>query len=606
MSFSGAGRGKSKAPKSAAGRLPVRCLSIFFPRHKFKLISVGKPADVTSGREYLVSLTLPSKDNAEFKGRGKLEKLARHEAAEAALKFFEIPGSDKMVKYGLPSDTKREVYVEGITHANAVSYVNKLFGPEAKFSDPVFISVNETPVWKATLSIQGHTFEQTGSNKRKAKQAVAITCIKTLENKDVNIVVPQMKLLSFEDSVMELMYNTLREYTNSVPKCFHRFRNVAGVYLHDANSTQVRRSGLITLAAGADAVNRESLNNTGTIVHDCNAEILALRAFRLFLYNQISEIMGMSNGSQQLFVERDTESGLFKLKDNFQVFLILNNPPAGDALVFKSISKQMSKSGYKHLLNCQQDKSGALQFAKRIIKSDKPKGVKYFSETHFHEEDHPMIVSPSDKLCLRNVVGIQGALLAQLMLPVYVTKYVISKTLMAKQEALERALYGRIEQHLVDIGLPFKVTKPQFATASYKLPIERMYGRFAGWVNCHNKDTSWEIIKLPQGQALSEIPKVLSQNSDESKADFVERKLEAGRQIESLLVPSSLCKIKLYEKFGKISKSLGQDKSLSYQDSKAKAEQYQVIKSQVKQAFATAELGKWPRKNVDSNNFCLG
>ena len=536
-----------------------------------------------------------------------MEKLARHEAAEAALKFFEIPGSDKMIKYGLPSDTKREIHVEGITHANAVSYVNKLFGPEAKFSDPVFISVNETPLWKATLSIQGHTFEQTGSNKRKAKQAVAITCIKTLENKDVNIVVPQIKLLSFEDSLMELMYNTLREHTNSVPKCFHRFRNVAGVYLHDATSTQVKKSGLITLAAGADAVNRESLNSSGTIVHDCNAEVLALRAFRVFLYNQISEMFGMPSGSQQLFVERDTESGLFRLKNNFQVFLILNNPPAGDALVFKSISKQMSKSGYKHLLNCQQDKPGALQFAMRIMKSDKPKGVKYFSETHFHEENQrPMIVSPSDKLCLRNVVGIQGALLAQLMLPVYVTKYIVSKTLMVKQEALERALYGRCEQHLVDIGLPFKVTKPLFATAAYKLPIDRMYGKFAGWVNCHNKDKSWEIIKLPQGQALSETPKVLSQNSDESNANFVERKLEAGRQIESLLVPSSLCKVKLYEKFGTISKSLGQDKSVSYQDSKAKAEQYQAIKSKVKQAFATAELGEWPCKNVDSNNFYLG
>ncbi|KAL5251913.1 hypothetical protein ACHWQZ_G014896 [Mnemiopsis leidyi] len=597
------GSGKSKAPKSAAGRLPVRCLSIFFPGHKFKLISLGKPADATSGREFLVSLTLPSRNNAEFKGRGKLEKLARHKAAEAALKFFEIPGCDKMVKYGLPSDIKREVNIEGITNANAVGYVNKLFGPEAKFSDPVQISVNDTPLWKAILSVQGHTFEQTGPNKKKAKQAVAITCIKTLENKDLNIVVPSMKLSSFEDSLMELMCNTLRKYTSSVPKCFHRFRNVAGVYLHDINSTQVKRSGLVTLAAGADHVDQEYSTNTGTIMHDCNAEVLALRAFRLFLYSQISEMLSISGRSEQLFVEKDIESGLFKLKDNFQVILILNNPPAGDALVFKSISKQMTKNVYKHLLNCHQEKPGALQFPMRVMKSDKPKGVKYFSETHFQENNQPVIVSPSDKLCLRNVVGVQGALLTQLMLPVYVTKYVVSKTLMAKQEALERAIYGRVEQHLLDIELPFKVTKPEFSTATCKLPVDRMYGKFAG--NCQNMDSFWEIIHLSQGLALGDRPKVLSQNTDESQAEFVKRKLEAGRQIESSLVPSSLCKVRLFEKFCKIFKNLSHNRSVLYKESKAEAKQYQVTKSKVKKAFATAELGSWPCKNVDTNNFRL-
>ena len=583
--------------KTAAGRLPVKCLSDFFPRHKFKLESVSKPSDSTSGKEFSVSLTLPSKNNIKFSGKGRLEKLAKHEAATAALKFFEIPGSEKMIRYTLPSDTKREFQVEGIS--DVVGYVIRLFGPGVKFNEPVQIHVNKTPLWKASVSVQGYNFEEFASSKKKAKEAVAITCIKTLKNSDVNIVVPTLKAATFEDSLMELMYKTLKEKTHGLPKSLLRFRNMAGIYLHDTKHVEVKRSGLIAVATGGDTINSDGLVSTGTVLHDCNAGILALRAFKLALYNQINNlIVHDTHSPNELFVEKDVESGLFKLKDNYKVIMILNHPPSGDALVFSSLPK---RANIKHILNCQQDNPGALQYAIPIMKSGQPKGCKFVCDTHCK----PAFVSPSDKLTLRNIVGIQGGLLSQLMLPVFVTKYVLQKTVAVCQDVLKRSFYGRIQQHLTDIPPPFQVHNPEFATASTKLPVDKMYGKFAGWVDCQNTENSWEVIKLPEGRALSQIPRLSMQSSSESDIDFFKRKLEVAKEIERLLVPSMLCKNSFFEKFNAVLKSLGKDIPMSYCAGKVNSATYQIAKLKVKQAFADAGLGVWPFKSVDTGNFSL-
>ncbi|XP_063678648.1 double-stranded RNA-specific editase B2-like [Bolinopsis microptera] len=587
--------------KTAAGRLPVKCLSDFFPRHKFELVSVSKPSDNTSGKEFNVSLTLPSKNNIEFSGKGRLEKLAKNVAATAALKFFEIPGSEKMIRYTLPSDTQRDLQVEGIS--DVVGYVIRIFGPGVKFTEPVQIHVNKTPLWKASVAVQGYNFEEFASSKKKAKEAVAITCIKTLKNRDVNIVVPTLKAATFEDSLMELMYKTLKEKTHGLPKSLLRFRNMAGIYLHDTKHAEVKRSGLIAVATGGDTINSDGLISTGTVLHDCNAEILALRAFKLALYNQINNlIVHDTHSSNELFVEKDVESGLFKLKDNYRVMMILNHPPSGDALVFNSLPK---RANIKHILNCQQDKPGALQYAIPIIKSGQPKGLKFVCDTHFQVDTgryKPAFVSPADKLTLRNIVGIQGGLLSQLMLPVFVTKYVLQKTVAVCQDVLKRSFYERIEQHLIDIPPPFQVNNPEFVTASSKLPVDKMYGKFAGWVDCQNTENSWEVIKLPEGKALSQIPRLSMQNSSESDIDFFKRKLEVAKEIERLLVPSMLCKSRFFEKFNAALKGLGKDIPLSYCVGKVNAATYQIAKLKVKQAFADAGLGNWPLKPADTGN----
>ena len=613
---------KSGRPvKTAAGRLPVKCLPDFFPRHKFRLVSVRKPPDATNpSKEFTVVLTLPSKNNIEFTGKGRLEKLAKHEAASAALKYFEIFGSDKMIKYTLPSDIERDIQIEGVS--DVVGYVVKIFGPSAKFSDPVQVNVNKTPLWKAGLSVQGFTFEQTGPSKKKAKEAAAITCIKTLKNKDVNIVVPTLKCATFEDSLMELMFKSLREYTSIVPKSLLRFRNMVGIYVHDTQKEQVARTGLIAVAAGGDTVG--TLSSDGTVVHDCNAEVLAMRAFRLFLYNQItlaacskekvaaaaSQEGGAASSAggevRDLFVDIDKESGLFKLKSHYQVIMIQNHPAAGDALVFSSLPK---RANMKHLLNCQQGAPGALQFAVPIMKSGNPRGLRFLSDGHFQANSgcaKPMFVSPSDKLTLRNVVGIQGSLLSQLILPVFITKYVLHKTAAVSQEALKRSFYGRITQHLTDIPPPYnRVTTPNFVTSSTKLPVDKMYGKWAGWADCQAVGSTWELIKLPQGCALSHIPKLSLQGGSESDVDYLQRKLAVAKEIEKSLVPSSLCKMKLFEKFAAVSKCIGKDIPSCYRKNKASACQYQVAKVKVKQAFAAADLGYWPTKPIDANSFEL-
>jgi hypothetical protein len=194
-------------------------------------------------------------------------------------------------------------------------------------------------------------------------------------------------------------------------------------------------------------------------------------------------------------------------------------------------------------------------------------------------------------------------MLSQLIQPVFVTKYVLSKSVAVDREVLKRALYARIAQHLPDLPAPYHVTTPEFATAGTKLPVDKMYGKYAGWADCQTVGAKWEVIKLPQGQALGSIPKLSLQSSAESEVDYLERKLAVAREIERSLVPSLLCKSKFFEKFDHIYKRLGKQTPQLYCDVKHIATNYQSAKLKVKQAFAVAGLGNWPAKMKDTDRF---
>lgn len=74
------------------------------------------------------------------------------------------------------------------------------------------------------------------------------------------------------------------------------------------------------------------------------------------------------------------------------------------------------------------------------------------------------IVSPSDKLALRNIVGVQGALLSTIIDNVYFPDLYIGRAY--DEEAMKRAVCGRLQQARLPHGVAVRV--PQIHRLQWK------------------------------------------------------------------------------------------------------------------------------------------
>lgn len=161
----------------------------------------------------------------------------------------------------------------------------------------------------------------------------------------------------------------------------------------------------ITLATGVkalpDIVRKYS---RGLIVHDMHAEILALRCFNLFLLQQCSE------DSKYLIKNGD----MYKWNDDIKLALYISEPPCGDASM-GYLSKQAEEltpwvereSGdtKRRKMN-----RGRAHFDQLGIVRTKPGRL---------DSIETLSKSCSDKLCLKQLVGINNSISSLLIEPVF-------------------------------------------------------------------------------------------------------------------------------------------------------------------------------------------
>ncbi len=101
---------------------------------------------------------------------------------------------------------------------------------------------------------------------------------------------------------------------------------------NDSNDIQV-----ISVGTGNKCVAGESIRFDRYVVHDSHAEVVARRALKCFLYENLSLISRTSETeyNKKIILEKMPNSKGYRLKTNLKLHLFITSPPCGDARLFQ-------------------------------------------------------------------------------------------------------------------------------------------------------------------------------------------------------------------------------------------------------------------------------
>eukprot|EP00668_Euglena_longa_P014797 GGOE01018824.1.p1 GENE.GGOE01018824.1~~GGOE01018824.1.p1 ORF type:complete len:502 (-),score=80.67 GGOE01018824.1:132-1415(-) len=255
---------------------------------------------------------------------------------------------------------------------------------------------------------------------------------------------------------------------------------------------------------------------SGTLVNDCHAEVMARRAFRCWLHHQV-KTCAMSQPS--IFVVREDGAFALRSEDPPKFHFFSSQAPCGDASIYEytkapginqllgvaagAATEQPSAElaeppAKRQRLNAADEPEGSSSHAaeraacelsspetkdlhrtgaKAVAKVDSMQdGLQFHTvgvlRTKPGRGPPTQSMSCSDKIALWSVCGLQGALLAHLIPPIYLTSITVAEDF--SHRAMDRALHSRLEG-LPPEGLPpsYRVTPPALHSCIVRFPFPR-------------------------------------------------------------------------------------------------------------------------------------
>ncbi|KAL4507135.1 hypothetical protein ABPG72_001928 [Tetrahymena utriculariae] len=199
---------------------------------------------------------------------------------------------------------------------------------------------------------------------------------------------------------------------------------------------------IISIANGTKSIGKKNMSGLGNLVNDSHAEILARRAFKKFLYDNLNNPKYFSINDQNKYVQK------------FKVLFYTSQTPCGQASIFQNLNANILPNGSNSILeqSIELDNSsnnGAQETIESKQKLFQNTGAKYYSFLHdesyqvekdqqtnilrikpgrsdLPQDSRSQSLSCSDKIMLWNVIGLQGSLLSELLdKPIYIDYFFI-------------------------------------------------------------------------------------------------------------------------------------------------------------------------------------
>ncbi|KAL0269806.1 UNVERIFIED_CONTAM: hypothetical protein PYX00_007415 [Menopon gallinae] len=558
-------------------------------------------------------------NDKEFEGRGKSKKIAKHNAAEAALRTL-TQGTDVNLTSGTlkfygscePTDFSNDISYKEVNtfdatkacevpasngNVNGLSEIRKPIGLKTQVrpvdKSPVMLLNELHPTCKynvvsenaldnnrytTEVTIDDQSFRGTGPSKKLSKAAAARSALAALHNMSFASVelsssssshsfgseIPQV----FADHVSRLVVQKFTDLMQNNPT-YARRKVLAGVVLSKGYEQDSCR--VISVSTGTKCVNGEYLSTSGTVVNDSHAEIISRRCVINFLYSELYKHLSMSSDSDSILEVIPGGHGL-RLKEDYLFHLFINTAPCGDSRIFSPHDEQ--------IVDRHPNRKARGQLRTKIECGEGTIPVKQGDAIQTWDGvlqgERLLTMSCSDKIAKWNVVGIQGALLSNFVEPVYFDSIILGS--LYHPEHLTRALYGRILNVLQALPPPYRLNKPKMALISNK--EERQVGKPP------NYSVNWTVG--------DENPEIVMSGTGKTEQNDVSR----------------LAKCNLFDKFmnlvGNIPSSTLRgvcDCPKTYRECKDKAVLYQAAKKELYTAFQKANLGCWVKKPFEADEF---
>lgn len=269
---------------------------------------------------------------------------------------------------------------------------------------------------------------------------------------------------------------------------------VAAIILCYADKSPEDALKVVALGVGTKFLPDEILRGTGVNhddrVRDMHAEVLAKRAFQAYIYHQI-EIAHTDNAKKtgdSMFIS--AHDGRYRLRDGVTVHMYTSSQPCGNATI-----KRWAKGGTMVCGECGPLEWPRIEHARLNITARNQGQVSLACKgapRHFDAKNgettttaapppreftmapgtaHPSqpgmssIMTCSDKIARWNVLGLQGSLLATVILPIYLSSITIGRKF--SDAHARRALCCRL--HGIRGSGDFHLTHPAMLCTSVKL-----------------------------------------------------------------------------------------------------------------------------------------
>ncbi|XP_050676531.1 double-stranded RNA-specific editase Adar isoform X2 [Leptidea sinapis] len=449
-------------------------------------------------------------------------------------------------------------------------------------SDTAPLQLNHSMRFKVVCHIEDKIYEGFGSSKKQAKLAAARSAMASVVEARSLPVASDTPMLP--QGLADLVAKLVNEKFNELMKndLVHLRRKVlAGFVITVDNSPQ--NAKVIAVTTGTKCVSGEHMSVRGRAVNDCHAEVAARRCLQRYLYSQLL-MYANADDPKQIIEQSDLEplpEGGYKLKDNRQIHLYISTAPCGDGRIFSP-----------HESHCEPDKHpNRLARGQLRTKIESGEGTIPVKNSNLIQTwdgvlqgERLLTMSCSDKVARWCVTGLQGALLARLLRPVYVTSLVLGSLL--HTEHMYRAICGRYEGYLQALPPPYRLVAPLLARAASTEARTPARAPTFTVVWC-STNPSPEIINAVTGKLENDQPSLLCKQAMFARWQYLMKKLpplpEEGDSTSNRL-PQNL-------------------DSLLYNEAKQISSSYQVAKQCLMTAFEKAHLGKWVKKPIEQDQF---